>query len=323
MLQMESKVKPRLQVLLALGCWMTCWTTMSTLAAADELCATAVPLDLPSQWRGVGTQADASRLVRYEVPSASVLTLDVTVPAAASAEPVLDVVGRGCGGRQKAGDFAYIERTASHQVLAIRTPGEYFVRVAAHDPTLDLGDYKLTAGLVEQEYSGSCSKIGDPAEDEPEPDPFSSGGCSKIGDPAEDEPEPDPLTGVRLTRGTGWCSSSEIDDHGDTFTCATRLGLGREVKGEISSDWGDDEDTFVFFLTELRTVEIESTGETDTTGTLYDRYAHRLAMDEDGGHEDNFRMIKTLAPGRYFVRIEGGLHAEGPYRLSVRVLNRR
>ncbi len=316
MLQMKSKTERESRVLLALACWMTCWLAVSTFAAADVGCETAVPLDLPSQWRGVGAQADGGQLVRYEVPSASVLTLDVAVPLAASTEPVMVFLGRGCGDRREAGDFAYLEHTASHQVLALPTAGQYFVLVAPQDPALLLGDFKLTAGLVDDLDQACFNKTGNPAEDEPEPDPLAADCFNKTGNPAEDEPEPDPWSG-------GWCRRSELDDHGDTLTCPTLLSLDLEARGELHNDWGDDEDIFMFLLTELRTIEIETTGETDTTGALLDHFANRLAMDEDGGSGNNFRVVKTLAPGRYFVRVEGGHQAEGSFRLSVRTLNRR
>ena len=72
------------------------------------------------------------------------------------------------------------------------------------------------------------------------------------------------------------CREGEVDDHGDTFTCATPLHLNKEAVGEIANGWGDDEDFFRFRLREPRTVEIQSGGFADTVGELYDRYGNRL-----------------------------------------------
>ena len=52
----------------------------------------------------------------------------------------------------------------------------------------------------------------------------------------------------------------------------------------------EDVDIYTFTLTRQRTVRIETHGETDTVGGLYDDRGHRLAFDDDGGEGDNFRM---------------------------------
>ena len=351
MSRIDLEIRRSVKALLALALWIA----TAAAAGAGGGCETAVPLDLPDRWRGAATER--GELLRFDVPSASVVTLDVTAPLAAPVEPELVVLDPGpCGGLQSDA-FAYITRTPTHQVLAIRAPGELFIRVAAQDPVVPLGSYKLTANLEERAHIGRFEKTGDPAEDEPDPDPFANGCFRKTGDPAEDEPDPDPFADgcFRKTgdpaedepdpdpfadgcfRKTGdpaedepdpdplsgsQCHSTEVDDHGDTLTCATPLRLGDRTGGEISNDWGDDEDVFTFVLTELAAVEIETAGETDTAGTLYDRHAQRLAVGDDG-RDGNFRIVRTLVPGRYFVRVEGGHRAQGRYHLSIREVSRR
>ncbi len=113
------------------------------------------------------------------------------------------------------------------------------------------------------------------------------------------------------------CRQLEIDDHGDTFACATRLQPGSEVTGEISNAWGDDQDLFRFALTETRTVGIAVAGPADTFLSLHDRHGHLLAADDDGGRHASSRIVKTLSAGLYFVRVEGSHAAEGPYSLRV------
>jgi len=65
-------------------------------------------------------------------------------------------------------------------------------------------------------------------------------------------------------------------------------------------------------------VEISTHGTTDTTGELYDRFGNRLDRVADGGEGGNFRMVRTLSPGVYFVRVAGEGSASGPYALMVR-----
>jgi hypothetical protein len=66
---------------------------------------------------------------------------------------------------------------------------------------------------------------------------------------------------------------------------------------------GSDE-LLSFSVAAQGTVKITSSGETDTAGALYDRHGHRLASDDDGGERGNFRLVKTLVPGEYFLRVE-------------------
>lgn len=118
----------------------------------------------------------------------------------------------------------------------------------------------------------------------------------------------------------GLCRGAGVDDHGDTLPCATRLAAGRTAAGEIDNDAGDDVDVFAFAVTELTTVSLESTLGTDTFGSLYDRFGQRLEQDDDGGDGANFRIVRTLSPGLYFLRVEGGHGAEGPYQVTLEQL---
>jgi hypothetical protein len=270
-----------------------CLFAVST-AGAD--CDAAAPLSLPGQWRGAGGAGDEAQVLRFEVPSAAIVALEVTAALAAPTEPSLTVV-EDCGAARDLAPFAYLESAATRQVLAVRGPGEVFVAVRAQDPEESLDLYTVTA------------RIG--------------GWPESLGDPGEEEVDPDPFAGSRPGRLGGLCGSGVADDHADDVTCATPLVFTGRMTGEIRNDWRDDEDVFTFVVAELRTVVIETAGDTDTAGALYDRHAQRLAADDDGGSGDNFRIVKTLVPGRYFVRVEGSQRAEGPYRLSLRELKPR
>ncbi|MCP4658469.1 MAG: hypothetical protein GY856_23905 [bacterium] len=315
-----------------------------TFDEAGAHCAAATPVDVNSSLRIPGNEGTAARTFEIEVPFPGILTLDVAVRGSAPVEPKLDFLGRNCAGPAAEGAaFATIKRSAASLVLTVRVPGSYLFRIAGQDPLLPLEEYKLITGFLAESVDDEGLfglKDEDPSEDEPEPDPQpfvgprqnpAAGFGLKDEDPSEDEPEPDPQPApyYDLSHGSAAlrsklaavCRSGEIDDHGDTFNCATAFCPGLEVAGEIRNGWGDDHDLFMFVLTEPQTIAVETTGFTDTFGGLYDRYGHRLGRADDGGSGDNFRIAKTLSPGIYFVRAEGCDGAEGCYTLTVKTLN--
>jgi len=98
------------------------------------------------------------------------------------------------------------------------------------------------------------------------------------------------------------CDLVETDDHRDSPLCATVIGLGSSQNGQIDGD--DDEDWFTVVLAAQTSVEIETTGDADTFGSLYDDAGQRLEIDDDGGTDSDFRIARTLGPGRYYVRVE-------------------
>ena len=153
-------------------------------------------------------------------------------------------------------------------------------------------------------------------EDEIEVDGFADPG-HKYGED-EDEIEVD---GLVYPGNLELCRLGEVDDHGDSFNCATFMSVGESVGGEIGNDWGDDADTFHFVLggsdTDLWIVVIESAGDFDTLGILYDHMGQRLDMNGDRGRDGNFRITRALHPGAYFVRVKGRQGSEGPYSLRV------
>ncbi len=312
-----------------------------TFDGAGDLCATAVPVDVNSSLRIFASEA-AMRTFQIEVPFPGMLTLDVAVQGFAPAEAQLGYLGWACGGPAAEEDaFRVIRQSATSLVVAVRVPGSYLVGVAAQDPLLPLGEFKLRTGFLSETIDGDL-KDEDEGEDEPDPNPqpfysdpcqgFAAGIVLKDEDEGEDEPDPNPQPSAvydlpHLTPPAlrfeldGACRLGEIDDHGDTFTCATPVCLNQGVGGEIWNGWGDDHDLFMFFLSKQQTVAVETTGSSDTFGGLYDRYGHRLGRADGGGRADNFRIVKTLSPGTYFVRVEGRDGAEGPYTLLLETLD--
>ncbi len=111
------------------------------------------------------------------------------------------------------------------------------------------------------------------------------------------------------------CGSHPTDDHSDLFACASPLGEKGFLLGDFDSGWTTDDDVFTFRLGDRRTVVFDAGGEIATTGALYDRHGHRLALPEIAG-DVHFRFARNLAPGRYFVRLTGRGGTQGRYTVS-------
>ncbi len=316
----------------------------SPVRANGDPSAGALPAELNNTLRAHAAVGGPS-LVQLEVPSAGILSVSVAAPGAWAAEPGLALADR-AGGRQ------VLERSASHLVISAPGPSSFLFRVSAQDPRRPLSDFKLTSGFVPDDFTkdenedeieidasryvdpDACLPTKDENEDEIEID------ASRYGDPGacfptddgenEDEIEIDanplaaPAGGRSLhAKLDRLCRLGEVDDHGDSFPCATFLSAGQALAGEIYNGWGDDADLFHFVLgdpggADLWTVEIETGGGVDTAGRLYDRTGQRLDHADGGGRSDNFRIVRTLSPGAYYVRVEGRHGAEGLYALRVK-----
>ncbi|MBW8877630.1 MAG: PPC domain-containing protein [Acidobacteria bacterium] len=103
------------------------------------------------------------------------------------------------------------------------------------------------------------------------------------------------------------CSLGPQDDHGDSFLCATQIGLGEARTGEIAP--ATDQDVFAFTLGAETAVTVTVDGAPDLAAGLYGEDGTLLAADGRGS--------RTLAAGRYYVRIEGGTGPGGPYTVGL------
>lgn len=104
-----------------------------------------------------------------------------------------------------------------------------------------------------------------------------------------------------------------VDDHGNSFACATDIATGASLAGALTQG---DRDVFAFSLTAAGGVEIEGAGAAAVSGQLFDAAGALLATEEDRGSGLGFLIAETLAAGRYFVRVTG---AQGTYALSLDV----
>ena len=95
--------------------------------------------------------------------------------------------------------------------------------------------------------------------------------------------------------------TADSDDHGDARSDATGVALPSETTGEIYPWY--DEDYFRFEVSERSTLVAYTTGDSDTTGTLYGSYGHRLRTSDDSPVGDNFFIKRELEAGTYYVRV--------------------
>ncbi len=241
------------------------------------------------------------------VPAAGVLTLDAAVAGDAAAMPRLRLTPRSAPLPQ------VLDQRANHLTLAFFEPGIQGFCVGAQDPRQRLAGLRVRTAFAA--FAGGPridgKSIRTKSEEEEEEDP------------GEIELEPGLAGAGELTlpelEVAELCHRDEIDDHGDTFLCATAFA-GGTIEGELANDWGDDHDVFTFVVTEQQTVEITSAG-VDAFGSLLNAVGDRLAANDGGDDGAGFRLVKTLVPGRYFVRVEGARGAEGAYTITVRALD--
>ena len=106
------------------------------------------------------------------------------------------------------------------------------------------------------------------------------------------------------------------DRHGNSRSTATRIALPSSTTGTI--DPGNDTDYFRFVLSARRTVTMESSGDLDTVGTLFTVRGARIVQNDDGAGYPNFRIVRTLDAGTYYVRVHSYGTATGRYTLHLR-----
>ncbi|HEX9735998.1 MAG TPA: hypothetical protein VGG06_28890 [Thermoanaerobaculia bacterium] len=139
---------------------------------------------------------------------------------------------------------------------------------------------------------------------------------------AQSEPPPqgdeDPLL-FSPDGGSGPFGSFLCHDSDGGTLCAAEVRFG----GRFQVDAETGPDAYTFVLATHETVRLETRGEIDTRGALYDAVGRRLTADDDGGQDRNFRITRTLAPGRYYLRVAANVLPEASYELRTAVANPR
>ena len=114
---------------------------------------------------------------------------------------------------------------------------------------------------------------------------------------------------VRGDTGAYALHVTDGDDHGNLFQTASQAELHGETSGSV--DYSYDRDVFWFQVTTPGSVEIQSSGSTNTRAVLYDSYEIELESGVSGS------INRTLEPGIYYVAVHKSFRNTGPYTLRL------
>lgn len=196
-------------------------------------------------------------------------------------------------------------------LLRMATGGDVqaFAATAAASPSLELLVYRPGLLVIEQ-LAGSTETFGTGG----------TGGTSELTVVARKVVSVLPgIQSLQLLTGGGSsprlhlryfdvCQAALADDHGDVSFCASPLIPGEKLRGGWSDREDGDIDWVSFEIAAQRTVHLTSEGEPQLAGALYDDRGHRLAISGGGTGGDrtvdgDAQLVKTLAPGRYYLRL--------------------
>ena len=110
------------------------------------------------------------------------------------------------------------------------------------------------------------------------------------------------------------------NEHGNTPGTATEAVVPSSTAGKL--DPQGDQDYFRIVLRQTTTLEVRTSGGTDTKGILYRQDGEVLGRDDDGGNGTNFRIKVNLEAGTYFVKVLGyRIQTTGDYILETSFSN--
>lgn len=96
-------------------------------------------------------------------------------------------------------------------------------------------------------------------------------------------------------------SAAPADDHGDTRATATVVTANSTTGGNLETE--GDEDYFRIDLATGGLLSVQTTGNMDTRGMLFDSQGVLLQEDDDKGTDVNFRLAASLPAGTYFIGV--------------------
>ena len=120
---------------------------------------------------------------------------------------------------------------------------------------------------------------------------------------------------VFVARGAQTTPAPAADDHGATVATATPLVVGGDVQGRLGAS--DDADLFEVTLAGAGTLTLQSTGGSDLAAQLEDGAGVVLASDDDGGGWYNFKIVRALGPGTYYLRVRHCCSGTGDYSVTA------
>ncbi len=127
---------------------------------------------------------------------------------------------------------------------------------------------------------------------------------------------------VTLMHDGEWLGESDThtytfpSDEGNSMAAATRVALDRLISSKIFPSF--DVDYYRFELKQAGEVTVETFGDLDTIGYLYDSAGELIAEnDESIDNDGNFRITRGLLPGVYFCAVKGAEDEVGDYDLKI------
>lgn len=120
---------------------------------------------------------------------------------------------------------------------------------------------------------------------------------------------------VFVTRSATAAPAPPTDDHGATIATATPLAVGGSVQGSVGGV--DDADLFAVTMAGAGTLTLQSTGGSDLAAQLEDGAGAVLASDDDGGGWYNFKVVRALGPGTYYLRVRHCCSGTGDYGVTA------
>ena len=121
---------------------------------------------------------------------------------------------------------------------------------------------------------------------------------------------------MKVDGATRWHTSKVLveDDHGDSVDQATTIALPSVTPGWLDPD---DEDFFRIELEQSGQLTIHSEGWIDAEGRLLDGEGDLIVSDSDSAADFNFRMIRDLDAGTYFVEVQEYSSRPGAYTVHA------
>ncbi|MDE0360909.1 MAG: PPC domain-containing protein, partial [Rhodospirillaceae bacterium] len=122
-------------------------------------------------------------------------------------------------------------------------------------------------------------------------------------------------TGAYTLRVSSDVGGAGFDRDDDTRDRATPLILGEAAQDAINEP--GDVDWWRFNVRTQGVVEVETTGDTDTEGSLFNEAGEELTFDSDSGEGSNFLIETTVPDGAYFVQVTGNRGSTGSYTVEA------
>ncbi|MCG8028290.1 MAG: PPC domain-containing protein [Candidatus Thiodiazotropha taylori] len=121
--------------------------------------------------------------------------------------------------------------------------------------------------------------------------------------------------------GTSPPPPSNSDTDGNTSINSSRtISLNSSGSGSYSASLrnSSDRDYYRINISVAGEYVISSSGSTDTVGRLLDSNGNTIAVNDDGGSGNNFRITRNItSTGTYYIRISAGSSSGGSYTITI------